>query len=417
MRVLVLGAGVIGVTSAYELARDGHQVTVIDANKSAAEGTSFANAGMVAVGHAFAWASPRAPRMMLRSIFGSEQPIRFRPRLSPDQWAWGLRFLRECTAERARRNTSVKHRLCSYSQKMLHRVVQETGIQYNATREGLLYFHRSPETFDRGVTNMRFLEQMGQKIEVIDTARVIALEPSLAPQAAHIAGGIYAGTDESGDANLFTRRLFERCVELGVTFRMGETVRRLVENQGVLERVITDRSEYTADACVVALGPHSARLTRQVGVSLPIYPVKGYSVTFPLREGRDNALTRGVVDEDNLLAVTPIGSMLRATSVAEITGYDDSHHPAQFAPMVRKLRALFPDAADYDKPSYWAGLRPMTPDGPPRIGKSRVGGLFVNTGQGHMGWTMACGSARILADIVGQKTPEIDTKGLEVRAA
>jgi D-amino-acid dehydrogenase len=413
MRVLVMGAGVIGVTAAYELARDGHQVTVVDRGGSAANGTSFANAGMVACGHAFAWASPRAPKMMIRSMLGVDQPIRFRPQWSPAQWSWTLAFLGQCKLELTRRNTSIKHRLCVYSQQTLQRVVAETGVEYDAARKGLLYFHRSEESLARGVANMRFLESLGQEIEVVDRDGVIALEPGLRHVSGKIAGGIYSKTDESGDARLFTQALASKCAELGVVFRMDETIEQLVASGSQLESVLTSKERLSADAYVLALGPHSAKLAKQVGVNIPVYPVKGYSVTFPIREGQ--VPSRGVVDEDNLLAVTPMGRRLRATSVAEIAGFDTGHKPSQFAPMIGKLRMLFPEAADYDKPTYWAGLRPMTPDGPPRIGRSPVEKLYVNTGQGHMGWTMACGSARILADTIGGRQPAIDTAGLGLR--
>lgn len=415
MRILVLGAGIIGVTTAYELARDGHEVTVIDQNEAAAQGTSFANAGMVACGHAFAWASPRAPRMLLRSAFGVDQPIRFKPKASPALWKWALAFLRECRAERALRNTAVKHRLCVYSQARLRQIVDETGVDYDAVRTGLLYFHRSEATLAQGAAGMRYLMGLGQKIRPLDRGGVTETEPSLGPISSRIAGGFYSETDESGDARSFTLALAEACRKKGVVFKMGEKIERLALSGSDVAHVATDRGKLAADAYVLALGPYSAKFARQGGVALPVYPVKGYSVTFPLREGAVASAPRmGIVDEDNLLAVTPLGRRLRATSVAEIAGFDTSHRPRDFAPMVRKLKALFPEAADYEQPSYWVGLRPMTPDGPPRIGRALAGKLYVNTGQGHMGWTMAAGSARIVADMIKGRTPEIDVTGMEV---
>lgn len=417
MRVLVLGAGVIGVTTAYELSCDGHDVTVIDRNVDVANETSFANAGMVACGHAFAWASPRAPKMMMKSLVGSAQPIRFRPQLDLSQWSWALAFLGQCTAGKSRRNTKIKHRLCTYSQSRLKKVVLETGVDFDSSTRGLLYFHRSKATLARGVSNMRYLESLGQKITILDSAGIARVEPSLQRLSGQIAGGIFSDTDESGDARLFTIALANRCRERGVEFRLGEAIEKLAFAGGQITGVKTANRIISADAYIVCMGPWSARFVRGAGVSLPVYPVKGYSVTFPLKKNSSGVPLRGVVDEDNLLAVTPFESRLRATSVAEISGYDSHHRPSQFSPMISRLRALLPDAADYDRPTFWAGLRPMTPDGPPRIGKTKVPRLLVNTGQGHMGWTMACGSARILADILAEKRPEIPMEGLELSPA
>ena len=417
MRVLVLGAGVIGVTTAYELSCDGHDVTVIDRNADVADGTSFANAGMVACGHAFAWASPRAPKMMMKSLVGSAQPIRFRPQLDPSQWSWALAFLGQCTAEKSRHNTKIKHRLCTYSQSRLKKVVSDTGVGFDSSARGLLYFHRSDTTLARGVSNMRYLESLGQKITILDSEGIACIEPSLKRLSGQIAGGIFSDTDESGDARLFTIALTQKCRERGVAFRMGEAIEKFVFTGGEITGVKTAKDIVSADAYVVCLGPWSARFVRGAGVTLPVYPVKGYSVTFPLAKNSGDIPLRGVVDEDNLLAVTPFESRLRATSVAEISGYDVRHRPSHFSSMISKLRALFPAAADYDQPTFWAGLRPMTPDGPPRIGKTRIPRLLVNTGQGHMGWTMACGSARILADVLAEKSPEIPMGGLELSRA
>ena len=411
MKVAVLGAGVIGVTTAYELLRDGHEVVVVDRLDAAAKETSFANAGMVASGHAFAWASPRAPGILMRSLYNERMPLKFRLRLDAEMWAWSMKFLRECTAERARANTIRKHRLCVYSQQNLQRVVQATGLQYDATRSGLMYFFRSQESLDRGIANTQILIEHGQEVEVLDRQRMLEVEPALAMASDQIAGAVYCPTDETGDARLFTERLAAKCRQMGAEFRFGTELQRIETESGAVSKVITQKGELTADAFVLALGCQSTAIGRRIGVKLPVYPVKGYSVTFPLRDAeRGPAL--GGVDEDNLVAYTRMGDRVRATSTAEFAGYDTTHAPKDFNVMTDAVRKLFPDAIDFEQPSYWAGLRPMTPDGSPRLGVTKYPNLFVNTGHGHMGWTMACGSARITADLMAGRKPDIDLSGM-----
>jgi D-amino-acid dehydrogenase len=411
MRVLVLGAGVVGVTTAYELARDGHDVVVVDREPEAANFTSFANAGMVACGHAFAWASPKAPGILWKSLFRDDQPLKLRPRLDPRMWAWSLAFLRQCTASSARTNTLRKHNLCKYSQARLQQVVQATGVQYDATREGLLFLYRSEQTLARGIENMRILADNGQEMEIVDRDRMTAVEPALAPVREEFAGGVYCPTDETGDARVFSQALARKCTEEGVEFRFGTEVKSLDANGERIGGVTTSAGRLEAEAVVLSLGVYSPHLVRPLGIKLPIYPVKGYSVTFPLVEGATPPRLGGV-DEDNLVAFAPMGSRLRVTSTAEFTGYDTSHRPSDFKKMLSVVGRLFPGAADFSRATYWAGLRPMTPEGWPRFGPTRYRNLFVNTGQGHMGWTMACGSARITADLIAGRKPEIDIEGM-----
>ncbi len=411
MRVLVLGAGVVGVSTAYQLLKDGHEVTVVDRADEPAAFTSFANAGLVAPGHAYAWASPRAPGMMLRSLWRDDQAIRFRPRLDPRLWRWSLSFLRECTAERARLNTERKARLCLYSQKMLADVVAETGVDYDANQGGLVYFYRSEETFALAAKKCEILRAQGVAIEVLDAESVVARDPGLADAKDRIAGGLYAAGDESGDARLFTLRLAERCAEMGARFVMGAAVTALDASGGRIAAAVTSKGRIEADSYVLCLGVYSPHLVRRLGIRLPIYPIKGYSVTLPVEDGM--ACPRlGGVDEDNLLAYCPMGRRFRLTATAEFAGYDDSWTEADFRVMLAKAREVFPNAADYARPSYWAGLRPMTPTGLPIIDRSRFANLWINTGHGHMGWTMSCGAARICADLIGGREPALDRAGM-----
>ncbi len=409
-----MGGGIIGVTTAYYLAREGHEVALIERHEAAAEETSFANAGLVAPGHAYAWSSPRAPMMLLRSLYRDDQALRFRLRPDPRLWAWSYLFLRQCNSASARRNTLRKHRLCVYSQAAFKSLVAEEALDYDGRDGGLLYLYRSQESFERGAANTDILACDGQALEVVDRERAAEIDPALAPVKQKIAGAIYCPSDESGDARLFTRALAERCAALGVRFHYGTEIRDFATEGTRVTGVVTDRGLQEAEAYVLALGCQSPILARRLGIKLPIYPVKGYSVTLPIG-GRNNPPSIGGVDEDNLIAYCPMGERLRITAVAEFAGYDTSHSPADFAGMLASARDLFPDGGDWDRPQYWAGLRPMTPEGTPIFGRGRLDNLFVNAGHGHMGWTMACGSGRILADLIAGRSPEIGLDGMTLR--
>ncbi len=415
MKVLVLGAGVIGVTTAYYLAKDGHQVTVIDRQSQAACETSFANASLIAPAHAYAWASPKAPGILWKSLFKPDQALRLKLRADPHMWWWCWLFLRQCTEERAGINTIRKLKLCVYSVECLDAVVAETGVEYDALRKGNLYLYRSTESFDKGVAHMGILQNQGLELKVLDSDAVAELEPVLAAVKSRIAGAVHSPTDQSGDARTFSRRLGGYCAgKLGVEFLFDTRIDGIEISADRVERVVTDRGARQADLYVLALGCDSAMVGRAIGLKLPIYPVKGYSVTLPAREGQA-ALGIGGVDEDNLMAWCPLGERLRLTSTAEFSGYDRSHRPADFRAMFRAAGELFPDAADFQRPDYWAGLRPMTPEGTPILGYARYRNLLLNTGHGHIGWTMSCGSARVTADIAAGRAPDIDLEGLTYR--
>jgi D-amino-acid dehydrogenase len=416
MRILILGAGVAGVTATWRLLEDGHEVTVVDRHAEAASETSFANAGLIAPGHAFAWASPRAPGILLRSLFRDGQPLRFRLSADPALWRWSIRFLRECTAERARTNTLRKHRLCLYAQAALKQVAADTGIAYDAASGGLLYLYRSQESLDRGVANMQLLAEDGQQLEVIDRERAAKLDPALEPTKGKIAGAVFCPTDESGDACVFTRELARLCAERGAHFLYATTIDGIVTNGDRIEKVATGKGDLSADLYVLSLGSYSSKFEKQVGERVPVYPVKGYSVTIPV-DGANNPPTLGGVDEDNLFAYARLGDRVRLTAVAEFSGYDTSHRPSDFSSMLSAARDLFPGAGDYTRPQYWACLRPMTPKGAPILGRGRHRNLYYNAGHGHMGWTMACGTARITADLIAGREPELPLDGMTLRTA
>jgi D-amino-acid dehydrogenase len=413
VKILVLGSGVIGVTTAWYLAADGHQVGVIDRQDQAAGETSLANAGLVSPGHALSWASPRAPAMLVRSLFDRAAPLRLRLRADPAMWAWCLRFLAQCSEPRWRVNSLRKLALCRYSLEMLDRLVAETGLDYHRRRGGILYLSRDRAGLDRAMDHLAVLADAGLALEVLDAAACVKLEPALAHATASFAGAIVCREDESGDCAVFTRGLAGRCVENGVAFHYGTTIRRIVAEGKSIARVETDRGDFTADAYVMALGSYSAVLARTLGIRLPIYPLKGYSITIPAGPG---APAMSGVDEQRLLAWSRFGDRLRITSVAEFAGYDTSPDPARFALMTRFARELFPDCGDFDRGSVWAGLRPMTPEGTPIFGRRTHTNLWFNTGHGSMGWSMSCGSARIAADLVAGRAPAIDLAGMALPA-
>src|SRR2546429_812243 len=415
MKALVLGGGVVGVTTAYFLAKAGHEVTLVDEKDGVGLEASAGNAGIIAPGHSFAWASPRAPRMLWESLRGAETAIRIRPTTDLRLYTWGLRFLRECTADRARRNTLIKLRLCQYSQAVMNELVRAEQIEYHAIAKGALYLYRDGAELDAGVKKMALLAEHGQKQEILDARGVARLDPVFEPVQGKIAGAIRDVGDSSGDGRLFVENLARVCREsLGVTVRLGARVTALRGEGDRIELVLTSQGPLTADNYVLALGVGSPSVARTAGVSLPIYPAKGYSSTFPLKP-RGLAPTVPGVDERWLVGWSRLGDRLRLTSTAEFAGYDWGWTPRDFNNIRSLASDLFPDAADYERGTFRACLRPMTPDGPPILGLGRHRNLVFNCGHGHMGWTMACGTARIVADLMTGRMPEVDLEGLTVR--
>ena len=415
MNILVLGGGIAGVTAAYHLGKDGHAVTVLEANEGLGLEATSGNAGIVAPGHSFAWGSPKAPGMLLRSLLGKETAIRMRLKPDRELYAWGLRFLRECTAARARHNTLIKLRLCRYSARLLREIADAERIDYHAVHRGALYLHRDPALFEAGIQKMKLLADHGQKQEILDGAAVARLDPAFEPVKARVAGAIRDLDDFSGDSRLFAEQLARVCREkFGAAFETGTRVTGLRADGGRVRAVTTDRGDRTAELYVLALGVEAPRVVRSIGVRLAVYPAKGYSSTFPLRPGGRTPTVPGV-DEQWLVGWSRLGDRLRLTSTAEFAGYDRGWTPRDFNNIMRFARDIFPDAADWDRGEYRACLRPMTPDGRPIVGPGRHENLVYNCGHGHMGWTMACGTARIVSDLVAGRTPEIDIAGLGPR--
>jgi len=415
VKTLVLGGGVVGVTTAYFLAKAGHEVTLIEEKQALGLEATGGNAGIIAPGHSFAWASPRAPRMLWQSLRGAETAIRVRLSADPQLYAWGLRFLRECTSDRAKRNTLIKLRLCQYSQAVMKELVKTEGIEYHEITKGALYLHRDPAELEAGVKKMALLAEHGQKQEILDANALARLEPAFEPVKGKIAGAIRDLGDSSGDSRVFSEELARVARDKhGLTVRLGTRVSALRSDGDRIEAVVTSDGVLGADNYVLALGVGATSVARTAGIRLPIYPAKGYSSTFPLK--RDGlAPTISGVDEQWLVGWSRLGDRLRLTSTAEFTGYDWGWTPRDFNNILRLARDLFPDAADYDRGEYRACLRPMTPDGPPVLGLGRHRNLFLNCGHGHMGWTMACGTARIVTDLMTGRMPDLDLDGLTVR--
>jgi D-amino-acid dehydrogenase len=412
MRIVVLGGGVVGITTAYQLQKDGHEVVVLERHAEVASGTSWGNAGMIAPGHSFVWSSPAAPKILLKSLFLRDQALRFKLSADPRLYSWSWLFLRECTAEKARRNTLLKHRLATYAQKILGQVVADEAIDYDRSTRGILYFYRSQQALEAGVAKMKLLEAAGQKIEVLDRKGILALDPGLASAGEAIVGGIYCPTDETGDPAKFTRALATKITMRGGAIRVGTIITRLEAHGDRIAHVLTDKGAFTGDAFVLAMASHSPTLARGIGIDLPIYPVKGYSLTIPIgNRPRPPALAS--VDEHNLVAISRFGDRIRVTATAEFSGYDTSHRPSDFAFMKRVTQSLYPEGGDYDRAEMWAGLRPMTPSNLPILGRKRYRNLYINAGHGHMGWTMSHGTSRILADLIGGRTPAIPLDGME----
>jgi len=411
MKVIVLGGGVVGVTTAYQLQKDGHDVVLIDRQPVVAAETSWGNAGMVAPGHSFVWSSPKAPLTLLKSLILKDQALRFKFSADPRLYSWSWLFLLECTSEKARRNTLLKHRLAAYSQGVLQDVLREEDVDYDRNDRGILYFHRSQEALDRGIAQMKLLESDGQEIKVLDRNQVVALDPSLATAKDGIVGAIHCPTDETGDPAKFTRTLAGKIEARGGQILTRTTIKDFDIAGDEVVGIHTDQGRITGDAYVLALGSYSPILAGKIGIRLPIYPVKGYSLTVPIEDHRQPPNV-AAVDEHNLVAFSRFGDRIRVTATAEFAGYDTSHKPADFAFMKRVTQELYPDGGNYAEAQMWAGLRPMTPNNLPFLGRKKYRNFFLNTGHGHIGWTMSHGSARITADLISGRTPAIPMEGL-----
>ena len=412
MKVLVLGAGVVGVSTAWYLAKAGHEVSVIDRQAASGLETSFANGGQISPCHAEPWANPSTPAHILKWLGHPDAPLVFRWwRWDPALWAWGLRFLANCTAGQARINTDRTLRVALYARQCLQDLRSETAIEYDQKTLGILHIYRDNKEFSHARHAASQMQRLGLQRLIKTPAEALALEPALAHVHPQLAGAIYTPGDESGDAFLFTQRLAALCADKGVTFHYNTTILGLELDGGRLSGVTTDKGRFRPDAVVLAMASWSPRLTSQLNMRLPIYPAKGYSATLPVSNQAD-APNISITDDEHKVVYTRLGERLRCAGTAEMAGWNNDMTPLRAQAIVTQARQLFPTAGNYDHAELWCGLRAVTPDSVPILGQSRVPNLYLNTGHGTLGWTMACGTGRILADIISGRPADIDLSGL-----
>ena len=414
MNTLILGAGVVGTTLAYHLARAGHAVAVIDRQPGPGLETSFANGGQIAAAHATPWATPETPWKALRWLGREDAPLAFRwRRWDPALWAWGLRFLSNCTPGRTARNTERTLRLARYSRESLKDLRDELGLDYQQRTHGILYIYRHAKEFETACRHAAYMSSIGLTQTTVDRAALVAMEPALAHAAPSLVGAIHSPDDESGDAYLITQAMESQAKALGAVFHYGETVLALEAEAGRLTGVRTDTATHRADTYVLALGSWSPHLARPLGLKMPIYPAKGYSMTLPLTPASDSGAPQfSITDDERKMVFSRLGGRLRAAGTAEFVGWNTTPNPQRAQQIIDHARSLFPQAGDYQQAETWCGLRPKTPDSVPYLGATPYPNLFLNTGHGTLGWTMAVGSARVLVDLLAGRKPEIDLQGL-----
>ncbi len=414
MKIAILGAGVIGVTTAHYLARQGHEVTVIDRQSGPALETSFANAGEISPGYSSPWAAPGIPAKAVKWLFMRHAPLILHPQINAPTVAWLLSLLRNCTSARYALNKARMVRLADYSQVVQTALNEELGLEYDHRTQGTLQLFRTQKQLDGIYKDTEVLREGGVPFEVLDQDGCIAAEPGLKATRDLFVGGLRLPRDETGDCFKFTVALADHAAATqGVTFQHGTTIQGLIAEGGRITGVKTDKGVVTADAYVLALGSYSPMMVKPLGMTLPVYPVKGYSITAPIIN-EPAAPVSTIMDESYKVAITRLGDRIRVGGMAEIAGFSDALPERRRNTLEHSVGSLFPGAGDLKAASYWSGLRPMTPDGTPVIGKTKIDNLFLNTGHGTLGWTMACGSARVIADLISGQTPDIETADLGI---
>jgi len=414
MKVLVLGAGVVGTATAYYLHKAGHEVVVVDRASGAGQETSFANAGGVCPSFAGPWAAPGMPLKVLRWLFARHAPLSFSPRLSLRQWRWLAAFIGNCTPERFARNKAHMQRSAHYSKACLVALREETGIAYDHGTGGVLQIFRTREELDAAQQSAKVLRSFNIAHRLVGAKDAIEIEPALGHSTVALAGALHLPDDETGDCHLFTTRLAALLKSQGVVFQFDTEVQGLTTEGNSVSGVVTAQETLTADRYVVALANDAPLLLSPLGIDIPVYPVKGYAITLDNMRA-DRSPRSSVMDEHSKVMVTRLGDRVRAAGIAEVAGYNRNVDKRKAGAVLEAARALFPQAGDYSGVSYWAGLRPMTPDGPPYLGAAPFENLLLNVGQGSNGWTQACGCGRIVADLISARTPDIDLEGLTLK--
>ena len=416
MRVIVLGAGIIGTASAWFLSKAGHEVTVIERQPGIALETSFANGGQISVSHAEPWANPSAPMQLLKWLGREDAPLLYRFRADWLQWKWGMHFLYECLPSRTVANMRHIYGLANYSRRVLQEVRAETGVEYDCTTRGILHFYTTAREFEHAAKAAELMREFGCPRTTVNTDEIIRIEPALAHMRGRIVGGDYTPTDESGDVYKFTHGLGERAARAGVAFHFNCTATRLTRSSTSgspkidgLE-IIDEEGRHQllkADAFVIAAGSFSTPLLKPLGINLLVYPGKGYSATYAITDPAA-APQVSLTDDGYKLVISRLGNRLRVAGTCEFNGYTRELNPVRCDMITRRTQELFPGVGDYDHPQYWAGLRPLTPSNVPYVGRTHFSNLYLNTGHGTLGWTMGCGTGRAIADIVSGLTPEVD---------
>ncbi|GAA4026380.1 D-amino acid dehydrogenase [Actimicrobium antarcticum] len=416
MKVIVLGSGIVGTASAWFLNKSGHDVTVIDRQPGAAQETSFANGCQISVSHAEPWANPAAPMKVLKWLGQEDAPLLYRFRPEWLQWRWALNFLRECTPGRTADNIRQIVAICEYSRQTLQAVRAETGVDYDCLTRGILHFYTDKKDFEESLPAAKLMRDLGCQRDSIGADEVVRIEPALASIRDKIVGGDFTATDESGDIYKFTTGLAKKAEEAGVKFQFNTQITRLItEGSGASAKVtgveiINEHGRHEvmhADAFVMAMGSFSVPILKPLGIDLMIYPGKGYSATYKLTNP-ELAPSVSLTDDGYKLVVSRLGDRLRVAGTCELNGYTRELNTARCEAITRRTRELFPNACDYDNPTYWTGLRPLTPSNVPYIGKTKFSNLFLNTGHGTLGWTMGCGSGKAIAEIISGRQPEVD---------
>jgi len=412
MKVVVMGAGVIGVTTAYYLAKQGAEVTVLDRQLGPGLETSYANAGELSYGMTSPWAAPGIPLKAIKWLFMKRRPLFISPLISQTMWKWGFDLVRHCNEESYRINKGRSVRISNYSRDVMPELIAETGIEYDGREQGTLQLFRTAKQMKASKADQDILAEYDSPFEVLGRDACIGVEPALAEVRNKFVGGLRLTADRTGDCRIFTTKLAEKCVEMGVEFQYGQSIRAIAIENGRVAGIDTEiAGRFTGDAYVCALGSYAAGLLKPTGIKVPVYPVKGYSVTLPVTDDAF-APQSTIMDETHKVAITRLGDRIRVAGTAEIAGYSNRLGPHATATVRHVISDLFPKGGDLSKAEGWTGLRPMTPDGTPIIGASRYDNLFLNTGHGTLGWTMACGSGRAVADVVLGKQPEISFDGL-----
>jgi D-amino-acid dehydrogenase len=413
MKVLILGSGVIGVSCAYQLARAGHEVTVVDRQPAAALETSYGNAGEVSPGYSSPWAGPGVPVKAIKWLLMRHRPLVIRPNVDLNLIRWGLAMLRNCTSARYELNKGRMVRLAEYSRDCLKALRADTGIRYDERMQGTLQLFRTQAQLDGTAADIAILKRYGVAFDLLDRDGCMRHEPALAHVKDKFVGGLRLPGDETGDCFKFTQNLAALAVQQGVQFRYGTPIKRLLLAGKQIDGVLTDAGTLKADAYLVALGSYTPLLLRPLGLRIPVYPVKGYSITVPITDA-GGAPESTVMDESHKVAVTRLGERIRVGGTAELAGYTLKLHDARRATLEHVVTDLFPRGGDVKRAEFWCGLRPMTPDGTPVVGGTRLPNLFLATGHGTLGWTMAAGTGRVMADLISGRAPDIDLNGLTI---